>query len=438
MTCITYFNIDLHIKQGKGKDFGKKLFQEAVIYDIFECSILGLSVGQRGDYERMESIMKKKIVLLMMATMAAGMLGGCGSKDAAYVSEIDAADYVTLGEYKGVEASVEEVSIDEAYTEAYIQYMLSMSAETTEVTDRAVEEGDIVNIDYAGYQDGVAFDGGTAQGQSLTIGSGQFIDGFEEGLIGANIGDEVTLDLTFPEDYKNNEDLAGAEVTFEVKINGISVAEVPELNDAYVQSLSLENVSNVQEFKDYVYENLYEQAVSEYNSTLQNQILNAVLSDCVFKEIPEKITERYYGIVEESMTSMASYYSMELADLMQNVYGMDEAAYKESFQEQASLMAQRYIMLQAIADAEGLNMSEEEMAQALEEQALSYGYENVEQFKEENDAGTYEEYLMGDKVMEFLIDNAVITNPADTDTAEDAEAAESTDDSAAEDAAAEE
>lgn len=362
--------------------------------------------------------MKKKVVLMLTTVMAAGMLGGCANKNAAYVSEIDAEDYVTLGEYTGIEVSVEEASVTDDYVDFYIQYQLSMSAETVEVTDRAVEEGDIVNIDYAGYKDGVAFDGGTAQGQSLTIGSGQFIDGFEDGLIGANIGDEVSLDLTFPENY-SSEELAGAEVTFEVKINGISVSETPELDDAYVQSLELENVSNVQEFKDYVYENLYAQAVSEYNSTLQNQILDAVLADCVFKELPEKITERYYGIVEESMTSMASYYSMELADLMQNVYGMDEAAYTESFQEQASLMAQRYIMLQAIADAEGLNMTEEEMAQALEEQALSYGYETLEQFTEENDAGTYEEYLMGDKVMEYLIDNAVITTTSDADTAEE-------------------
>ncbi len=387
--------------------------------------------------------MKKKIVLLMMATMAAGVLGGCGSKDAAYVSEIDAADYVTLGEYKGIEASVDEVSVDEDYVETYIQYMLSMNAETTEVTDRAVEEGDIVNIDYAGYQDGVAFDGGTAEGQSLTIGSGQFIPGFEEGLIGANIGDEVTLELTFPEEYKNNEALAGAEVTFEVKINGISVAETPELNDEYVQGLGLDGVSTVQEYRDYVYEQFYAQAVSEYNSTLQNQILNAALAGCVFKEIPEKMTERYYHVVEESMTSMATaYYGMELADFMQSYYGMDEAAYTESFKEQASLMAQRYIMLQAIADAEGLNMTEEEMAQAMEEQALAYGYESVEQFKEENDAGTYEEYLMGDEVIEFLIDNAVITNTSDTDTtdaaAEDTAASESTEDGATEDAATEE
>ena len=353
--------------------------------------------------------MKKKIALLAATAMVAGMLTGC-SKDATYVSEIDAADYVTLGEYKGIEVSLEEASVDEAEVDSYIQYLLSMNAETVEVTDRAVENGDVLNIDYTGYQDGVAFDGGTAQGQSLTIGSGQFIPGFEEGLIGANIGDEVTLDLTFPEDYWN-EEMAGAVVTFEVKVNGISTVTVPELNDEYVQGLGLEGVSTVQEYRDYVYEQFYAQAVSEYNTNLKNEILDTVVANCVFKEIPEKMIERYYNVVEESMTSMASlYYGTDLANYMQSYYGMEEAAYQESFTEQATLMAQRYIMFQAIADVEGLNMTDEEMAQALEEQALSYGYESVEQFKEENDAGTYEEYLMGDEVMAFLIDNAVITN----------------------------
>lgn len=357
----------------------------------------------------MEIIMKKKIALLAATAMVAGMLTGC-SKDATYVSEIDAADYVTLGEYKGIEVSLEEASVDEAEVDSYIQYLLSMNAETVEVTDRAVENGDVLNIDYTGYQDGVAFDGGTAQGQSLTIGSGQFIPGFEEGLIGANIGDEVTLDLTFPEDYWN-EEMAGAVVTFEVKVNGISTVTVPELNDEYVQGLGLEGVSTVQEYRDYVYEQFYAQAVSEYNTNLKNEILDTVVANCVFKEIPEKMIERYYNVVEESMTSMASlYYGTDLANYMQSYYGMEEAAYQESFTEQATLMAQRYIMFQAIADVEGLNMTDEEMAQALEEQALSYGYESVEQFKEENDAGTYEEYLMGDEVMAFLIDNAVITN----------------------------
>lgn len=355
--------------------------------------------------------MKKKIALLATTALVAGMLTGC-SKNAAYVSEIDAADVVTLGEYKGVEVTVEEASVDEAEVDDYINYVLSMKATPTEVTDRAVQNGDIVNIDYTGYENGVAFEGGTAEGQSLTIGSGQFIEGFEEGLIGSNIGDEVTLELSFPDDYWN-EELAGAAVTFDVKINGISAYE---LTDEYVQGLAIEEISTVEEYRDYVYEQLYAQAVNEYNSDLRNQISDAVLADCVFKEIPEKMIERYYGIVEESMTSMAyAYYGMDLADYMQNYYGMDATAYQESFREEATLMAQRYIMFQAIADVEDLNMTEEEMAKAMEEEVISYGYESVEQFKEENDVKTYEEYLMGDEVMAFLIDNAVITTTTATE-----------------------
>lgn len=351
-------------------------------------------------------MMKKKIAILAVTAMLAGMLTGC-SKNATYLSEITAKDYVTLGEYKGIEVTVEEPAVADEYVDAYIDYVLSQNAVSTDITDRPVEEGDVVNIDYAGYKDGVAFDGGTAQGQTLEIGSGRFIPGFEDGLIGANIGDEVSLDLTFPEDY-TNEELAGAAVTFEVKINGISVVEVPELNDEYVQGLGIEGCSTAQEYRDYIYEIFYADAVSTYNRTLKSEITDAVLANCVFKEIPEKMVDRYYDVVTDSMSAAAVSYNMDLATYMQSYYGLDAESYPETFREEAKNMAQQYIMLQAIADVEDLNLTEEEIAQSMEEKAASYGYESVEQFKEETDTETFGEYLMAEKVMEFLIDNAVI------------------------------
>ena len=351
--------------------------------------------------------MKKKIALLTAAVMVAGMLTGC-SKNATYVSEIDAADFVTLGEYKGVEVTLAEASVSEEYVDVYINYVLSMSSVTTEVTDRAVEEGDTVNIDYTGYQDGVAFEGGTAQGQSLTIGSGQFIPGFEEGLIGANIGDEVTLDLSFPEDYWN-EEMAGVSVQFDVKVNGITVVETPELTDEYVQGLGIEECTTVEQYRDFVYEFLYADAVNTYNRNLKSEITESVMANCIFKEVPEKMTVRYYDVVVESMTTEAMNYGMDLASYMQTYYGMDVETYETSFREDATKMAQQYIMFQAIADVEGLSLTEEEIEQGMEERATAYGFESVEQFKEQNDVKTFEEYLMAEDVMTFLIDNAVIT-----------------------------
>ena len=171
-------------------------------------------------------MMKKKIMSLAAVVLTAGMLSACG-KDAAYLSEIKASDYVTLGEYKGIEVTQPEPEVTDEYVDSYIEYLRSQRAVAVEVTDRTtVQEGDTVNIDYTGYRDGVAFEGGTAQGDSLTIGSGRFIDGFEEGLIGTSVGETVTLELTFPDNYTNAE-LAGAAVTFDVTVNSISVSETP-------------------------------------------------------------------------------------------------------------------------------------------------------------------------------------------------------------------
>ncbi len=352
-------------------------------------------------------MMKKKIAVLAVTAMMAGMLTGCG-KNAAYLSELKASDYVTLGEYKGVEVTTEEPEVTDEAVDFYIDYIMSSDAETTEVTDRAVKEGDTVNIDYSGYRDGVAFEGGTAQGQDLVIGSGSFIAGFEEGLIGANIGDEVSLDLTFPEGYRN-EELAGAAVTFEVKVNSISVVTTPELTDEYVQGLEMEGCTTVEDFRKSVSDMLYASALSTYNRNLKADITDSVMANCVFKEVPEKMVDRYYEVIIDSMETAAAAYNMDLNTYIQNYYNLDAETYPTEFRNQAVTMAQQYIMFQAIADTEGLNMTEEEVNQFIEQDAATYGYETADEFKENTDMGTYEEYLMADKVMAFLIDNSVTT-----------------------------
>lgn len=148
--------------------------------------------------------MKKRIALLVAVTLLAGALTGCG-KEAEFVKDIKASDYVTLGTYKGVEVTVEEpAAVAEASVKDYMEYLASLNTTKVEVTDRSVvEDGDTVNIDYTGYRDGVAFDNGAAKGQDLTIGSGRFIPGFEDGLIGKEVGETVMLDLKFPEDRKS-------------------------------------------------------------------------------------------------------------------------------------------------------------------------------------------------------------------------------------------
>lgn len=352
-------------------------------------------------------MMKKKIMLLAAVTLAAGMLSACG-KDAAYLSEIKASDYVTLGEYKGIEVTQTEPEVTDEYVDSYIEYLRSQRAVTVEVTDRTtVQEGDTVNIDYAGYRDGVAFEGGTAQGDSLTIGSGRFIDGFEDGLIGTSVGETVTLDLTFPDNY-TNADLAGAAVTFDVTVNSISVSETPELTDELVQEFGIAECSTVEELRTYVYDVFYEEAVSMYEDAIASDITQAVMANSIFSEPPEKMVKRYQDVLLESMTAQASSYGVNLDTFMMNYYGMDTESYMAVFQEDAVTMAQQYIMFQAIADAEGLNPTKDEIAQKMEEEALEFGYESVDAFKEEVGEEVFYEYLISETAMDFLKENAVI------------------------------
>lgn len=181
--------------------------------------------------------MKKKICVTAAVLSASLLLTACGNKE--YLKNIKAEKYVTLGEYKGITATAEKQEVtDELVEELIADSYLAAKAEKLPVTGRTVQEGDVVNIDFAGYRDGVAFEGGTAAGFDLTIGSGQFIAGFEEGLIGANIGDQLSLDLKFPDYYPGNPDLEGQPVVFEVTVNSIAESKNPELTDELVEELS--------------------------------------------------------------------------------------------------------------------------------------------------------------------------------------------------------
>ncbi len=200
--------------------------------------------------------MKRKICVIAAVFASSLFLTACGSKE--YLKDIKAEKYVTLGAYTGIEATVNEPKVPEGAVDSYIyDNYLAPKAEKVPVTGRAVQEGDVANIDFVGYHDDVAFEGGTGADFDLTIGSGRFIEGFEEGLIGANIGDTRSLNLTFPDPYTNPE-LAGEDVVFEVTVNSISESKAPALTDALVKQLGEEGYNvggaqTAQELNDYVY-----------------------------------------------------------------------------------------------------------------------------------------------------------------------------------------
>lgn len=370
--------------------------------------ICGINVSWRVKCpDRKEEIMKKRWIGALALAMSMALLCGCADKDEKKGSdgesvspgEIQALDYVTPGEYKGLEIDVmpaEQYDDEEIEIQAKMFYFNYVQAQEG-ITDRPVELLDMTNIDYEGKKDGVAFEGGTAEGAMLLIGSGQFIPGFEEGLVGVMPGETVDLPLTFPEAYGNS-DLAGQEVVFTVTVNFI-----PEMEDAEVETIGIPDVKTVEQLRQYVRNALETQARNEYLSAAEDAVLAKLVENFEFSELPEDMLQKNRDAYETWLGQMAGSYGMD-AESYVNSYNLD---YESTLNGYAEQYTKEILAMQVIADKEGLNLSDEELDARLEAYAASGGT-TVEALlvngltKEE-----YRESFLYEDVLNFLVDNAV-------------------------------
>ncbi len=364
--------------------------------------------------------MKKKALGLLAAALSVCMLAGCGAKDtgdstgtaagteSTVLKDMDVDKYVTLGEYKGLAVSVDTVEVDEDEWNTLVNnvYYGNITADNGGIMDRAVETGDTVNIDYEGKKDDVAFDGGTAQGYDLTIGSGSFIDGFEDGLIGVMPGETVDLDLTFPENYGNS-DLAGQAVVFTVTVNFIEPEQDGVFSDEVISNFGIDGVSNEEELRQYAYDYLNENAQQNYESNVEQAVLDAFMANNTFSSVPDALVQKYSDAAESSITSMASAYGVDADTLTQYYYGQDLETFLATYSEEA---AKQDVALQAVANREDLNISDEELDQMLQDRATAAGYDTIEEYIGETSKEDYREYFLNEKVTDYLVENAKITN----------------------------
>lgn len=387
--------------------------------------------------------MRKKIVLLLLSVSMLGFGAGCSDKEATdkgntenvvqeaeeesvvnsegLVVAVDTEnleDYMTLGEYRNltVEESPVEETTDEDVDE-YIERQMTDNYSPVEVTeDRPVQENDTVNIDYAGYQDGEAFDGGTAQDQDLRIGSGRYIEGFEEGLIGHKKGETVTLNLTFPEDYDPNPDLAGQPVVFEVTINSIS--QPPALTDDWAAENT--DYDTAQEYWDAQKEALIQERTNEYESQVKSDLFQQVMESSQIKDYPEDALEELKTDIETQMDQMyTTMYGMSLEEALE-AQGVSAEEAEQSIDESAKSYLSQYMVTQAILDAEGVSLTEEDYEKALDDFAKLSGFENGEAIKSMySDAGVLKGNVLWNVACDKIMETAVITEPAAEETAED-------------------
>lgn len=325
-----------------------------------------------------------------------------------YLKDINVDDYVILGDYIGLEIKLDELVVTDQDVDDYIAYLLQSDAVYLEVTDRAVQEGDTVTIDFVGKLDGVAFEGGTGSTSSLIIGSGMFIPGFEEGVIGMEIGDTKDVEAVFPDPYDNDPNLSGKTAVFTVTLNGIRKAQPAELTDEYVTNLGIEGITDVESFKTYLHDGMLALQQADYELERSNLVLEAAFANTEFTGTPEGVVNRLKSVVTSTVSSYAQMYGMSVADIVVASYGGTAEDYETTLYQQAETAAQQYVMMQAIALKEGIAVSDEEVNEALEQEAADYGYADLEEYKETVDMEAYREYLMTQKVIQFLSDNAVL------------------------------
>lgn len=386
--------------------------------------------------------MKRKIIMILLAAVMTVSAAACGDEKqesgnssqsqtddkgedkggdeaeaAADKVSYDIDKCVTLGDYSGLKISLENTyKVTKADVEEYALNAAESNAQPVyrDTDKKKVEEGDTVNIDYEGKKDGVAFDGGTAQGYNLTIGSNQFIDGFEDGLIGVKVGKTVDLNLTFPEGYPS-EDLAGADVVFTVKVNKI-VEEDPdakfELNDEYVQQNT--NFKTVEEYKENVKSYLESRNESDKERDTRQAVIDKLLEICEVT-MPEDLLDARVSDYIVQFTNNNCSEGQSLADFLTDNYnGMSEDDFRADIKNEMQVNLETELILEAIVNKEKLELDEEAFQEFVKEQMSSYGYETEEDFYKANgvNAKSGEAYerkvYVCNRALDMVVENAAV------------------------------
>lgn len=286
-----------------------------------------------------------------------------------FTAEVEVKPEVTLGEYKGLEVEEETVEVTDEDLEQELKNLQEQHAELVVKEEGEIAEGDTVVIDFEGFTDGEAFEGGKGENQNLEIGSGQFIPGFEEKLVGKKPGEDTEIDVTFPEEY-HSEELAGKEATFKVKIHEVKTKELPELDDEFAKDVD-DEVETLDELKAKKKEQMLEER-KQAADTAKRESLIEKASDNVEVDIPD-------AMVETELEQMLAEFEQNLQmqgmtlEMYAQFSGQDEDALKEQMKEDAAKRVKTSLTLEAIANAENLEATEEEVNEEIDKMAGMYG-----------------------------------------------------------------
>lgn len=312
---------------------------------------------------------------------------------------------VELGQYKGVEVAKKTVLITEDDVDKEVASAADKNSRLITIDDRPVQNGDTAIIDFEGFADGVAFEGGKGEDYNLVIGSGSFIPGFEEQLVGAATGEEKDVNVTFPEEY-HQKDLAGKPAVFKVKVKEIKVKEVPAIDDEFVKDVS--EFDTLDEYKADIRKKLTETAEHKAKHETEDEVIRLVVENAKV-DVPQVMIENRLDSIVQDFDYRLRYQGLELAKYLQ-IMGRTMEEFRKEFAERAADEVKTQLVLEKVKNTEGITANEEEIQAELVKLAGNYGQE-VEEFKKQlrpEDIEYVGNTVVSQKTVEFLVENAKI------------------------------
>ena len=325
-------------------------------------------------------------------------------KDLIFIPVVQTTSEVKLGKYIGIELQKIEYKVDKKDVDHELEHMQEHNSRLVTVDDRPLENGDTATIDFEGFVDGVAFEGGKAEGHELEIGSGTFIPGFEEQLIGMELENEKEIKVTFPKEYFSK-DLAGKDATFKVKLHDIKKKELPELDDEFAKDVS--EFDTLEELKKSIKEKLTKNKEQREKYETEEAVLKAVCEDSKL-DIPSGMIELEIDNMLKDFEQRLSYQGLNLEQYLKMI-GKTEEEMRKEYEPQAIEAIKSRLVLEAIMKAEKIEASEEEIKAKMEEMAKSYGKDVEELSKNENLKNYLAEGIKSEKALEFIVNNAKVT-----------------------------
>ena len=386
-----YFNIPGFRKGKAPMNIVEKYYGEQIFYEDAFNEVATEAYEEAIKENKIEAVSRPEVDIAQMEK----------GKDLIFSAVVQTKPEVKLGKYKGIEIEKIEYKVDKKAVDHELGHMQEHNSRLITVDDRPLENGDTATIDFEGFVDGVAFDGGKAEGHELEIGSGAFIPGFEEQLVGMEIDGEKEIKVTFPKEYFSKE-LAGKDATFKVKLHEIKKKELPELDDEFAKDVS--EFDTLDELKKSIKEKLTKNNEQRAKYETEDAAIKAVCEESEL-DVPSGMIELEIDNMLKDFEQRLAYQGLNLEQYLK-MLGKTEEEIRKEYEPQAIEAIKSRLVLEAVIKAEKIEASEEEVKAKMEEMAKSYGKDVEELSKNENLKNYLEDGIKSEKALEFIVANA--------------------------------